>query len=215
MGKLTDDLTRLRGEIEILRGSREVLMQDLARGANHLTDTVATMISNFAADHIMRATKAEEERKTFVFSMSREVDTMLEDFCKTRENWARMDRENRGRFLLDMRTQVNDLRKITADDLTGARLAWRGPSFKKPGESRSKKVTEGIVTIPLEGKKERRRENSENFPGKHFKIQGKQEFPDSEDPWCTSFLSLKRKELRIGCRRKPKKTGSKIGQRKK
>ncbi len=155
MGKLTDDLRRLRGEIEILRSSRAVLVQDLAQGANHLTDTVATMISNFAADHIKRATKAKGERKTFVFSMSREVDTMLEDFCKIREDGARMGRENRGRFLLDLRTQVDDLRKGTADDLTGAHLAWRSSSFKKSGETRSKKVTEGLATMPP---KERKKE---------------------------------------------------------
>ena len=33
MGKLTDDMTRLRGEIETLRGAREALLQEMARDA--------------------------------------------------------------------------------------------------------------------------------------------------------------------------------------
>jgi hypothetical protein len=67
MGHLTNDMTRLRGEVEALRDARGVLMSDLTRGAGDLAKAVA------------------------------------------------------------------DLRQETADDLMGARLAWRGVS---PGKSR-------------------------------------------------------------------------------
>jgi len=148
MGKLTDDMTRLRGEIETLRGSRGALRQELVQGVNHLAETVSMMRSHFTTDLTMRATKAKEERNVFVFGMIKEVDHLLEDFCKVRENWARMGRETRGKFLLDLRKQVTDLRKDTADDLTGARLAWKVPSVRKSGETQSKKATEGIATLP-------------------------------------------------------------------
>ena len=48
MGKLTDDLTRLRGEIEILRGREGAD----ARPGPGIILTGGTMISDFAADHI-------------------------------------------------------------------------------------------------------------------------------------------------------------------
>ena len=81
MGHLTNDMTRLRGEIKALRGARGALMNNLTRGTRDLTTAVAA------------------------------------------------------------------LRQETADDLTGARLAWRGES---PGKSRPVPMKkEPVVVKPL------------------------------------------------------------------
>jgi len=57
MGNLTDDMTRLRGEVDALRSERETLMQDLARGAKNLASTVSAMQAEFSADHAAMAKK--------------------------------------------------------------------------------------------------------------------------------------------------------------
>ncbi|MFH0789816.1 MAG: hypothetical protein V2B13_19680 [Pseudomonadota bacterium] len=223
MGKLTDDMTHLRGEIDTLRGARGALMKELAQGVNHLTETVSMMRSDFATDHTMRATKARAERKTFVFSLIQEVDRLLENFGKVRENWTRMGRENRGRFLLDMRKQVNDLRKDTADDLTGARLAWRGPYFKKSSETQSKKVTEGLASLPpkkikMEIKKEGE-QTEKIFQKSTLKFKGSQNLPAPKTLAGTfpDFIVKgdQKKKDQDRMQAKTKITESKIGKRKK
>jgi len=62
-----------------------------------------------------------------------EVNSLLGGFSRDRNDMARNGRHDRGVFLSEMRRQVTGLCKETADDMMGARLAWRGES---PGKSR-------------------------------------------------------------------------------
>jgi len=57
MGNLTDDMTRLRGEVDVLRGVRGALMNDLTRGARDLTTAVAAMRADFTSAHTAMAKK--------------------------------------------------------------------------------------------------------------------------------------------------------------
>lgn len=133
MGKLTDDMTRLRGEIETLRGAREALLQELAQDARELTTAVSAMQAYFAAAHTAMAKKSSGEREAFVAAMIDEVNSLLCEFSRDRNDMARKGRHDREAFLSEMRRQVTGMRKETADDMMGARLAWRG---KSPGKSR-------------------------------------------------------------------------------
>jgi len=147
MGNLTDDMTRLRGEVDALRSERGALMQELTRGARDLAATVSAMQSGFAAAHTAMAKKTSEEREAFVADMIREVSSLLGDFSRMRGDMARTGRNDREAFLLEMRRRVTGMRKETADDLAGARLAWHGQGLKRRREVQLKK--EPVVVEPV------------------------------------------------------------------
>ncbi len=158
MGNLTDDMTRLRGEVDALRSTRGALMQELARGASDLATAVAAMRADFTAAHMAMAKKTGEERNAFVAAVISEVNTLLGDFSRDREDMARKGRHDRGIFLTEMRRQVAGMCKDTADDLMGARLVWRGQSPRKshpvqPKSVQLKKEPElaAPVKSPVEG----------------------------------------------------------------
>ena len=147
MGNLTDDMTRLRGEVEALRGVRGALMQDLTRGARDLTTAVAAMRADFTSAHAAMAKQTRGERETFMAAVIDDVNSLLGEFSRDRNDMARKGRHDRGVFLSEMRRQVTGMCKDTADDMMGARLAWRGRS---PGKSRPVPMKkEPVVVKPI------------------------------------------------------------------
>ncbi len=147
MGNLTDDMTRLRGEVDALRGARGALMQDLTRGARDLTTAVAAMRADFTSAHAAMAKQTRGERETFVAAVIDEVSSLLGEFSRDRNDMARKGRDDRGVFLSEMRRQVTRMCKETADEMMGARLAWRGRS---PGKSRPVPMKkEPVVVKPI------------------------------------------------------------------
>jgi len=72
MGNLTDDMTRLRGEVDALRGARGALMQELAA-------TVSAMQSDFAAAHTAMAKKTRRERVSYVARINKQVGRMRKE----------------------------------------------------------------------------------------------------------------------------------------
>ena len=131
MGNLTDDMTRLRGEVDALRNARGALMQGLARGVREMADEVSAMRAGFANTHAAMAKKAKENRGAFVTEMIHTVSSLLTDFSGTRANMARHAKSEREAFVADMKSAVIGLRKNTAEDLAGARRAWRGPTIEE------------------------------------------------------------------------------------
>ncbi len=154
MGNLTDDMTRLRGEVDALRSARGALMQGLAQGACDLAATVAAMRADFTAAHTAMAKKAGEERGAFVAAVISDVNSLLGDFSRDREDMSRNGKHDRGIFLTEMRRQVTGIRKETADDMMGARLAWRGQSPPKSRPVQLKKETLFVAPVkpPVEEK---------------------------------------------------------------
>lgn len=144
MGNLTDDMTRLRGEVDALRSNRGALMEDLTRGAGDLTTAVTAMRADFTSAHAAMAKRTRGEREAFVAAVISEVNSLLGAFSRDRDDMARKGRHDRGVFLSEMRRQVTGMCKDTADDLTGARLAWRGRS---PGKSRPVPMKEEPVVV--------------------------------------------------------------------
>jgi hypothetical protein len=61
-------------------------------------------------------------------------------FSRDRDDMARKGRHDRGIFLTEMRRQVTGMCKETADDMMGARLAWRGQSPRKSHPVQPKSV---------------------------------------------------------------------------
>jgi hypothetical protein len=79
MGNLTDDMTRLRGEVDALRSDRGALMQDLAHGAKELAFTVSAMQADFAAAHAAMARKTRKERASYVTKIKKQVGRMRKE----------------------------------------------------------------------------------------------------------------------------------------
>ncbi|EKD22143.1 MAG: hypothetical protein ACD_87C00136G0008 [uncultured bacterium] len=152
MGNLTGDMTRLRGEVDALRNNRRALMQDLTRGARELTTVVAAMRADFTSAHDAMAKQTREERGAFVAAVINEVNSLLGAFSRERDEMARKGRHDRGVFLVEMRRQVTGMCKDTADDLMGARLAWRGRSSGKsrPVPVKEEPVVEKPLSPPVE-----------------------------------------------------------------
>ncbi len=79
MRHLTDDMARLRGEVDALRSDRGALMQELARGAKDLASSVSAMQAGFAAAHATMARKTGRARATYVSRIKRQVGRMRKE----------------------------------------------------------------------------------------------------------------------------------------
>ena len=112
-----------------------------------LAATVAAMRADFTSAHAAMAKQARGERNAFVAAVTSEVNSLLGAFSKDRDDMARKGRHDRRVFLSEMKRQVTGLRRETAEDLTGARLAWRGRSPRKSRPVPMKK--EPVVVRPI------------------------------------------------------------------
>lgn len=73
MGRLTDDMARLRGEIDNLRVARGALMRQLTRGAGDLAQAVSAMTADFAKARSDMARSGRNDRETFLSGMRQQV----------------------------------------------------------------------------------------------------------------------------------------------
>ena len=91
MGNITNDMTRLRGEVDALRGARGALMQELARGARDLAATVSAMRAGFDAAHTAMAKKTRRDRVSYVTGIKKQVSKMRKenaaDLAGARNAW--------------------------------------------------------------------------------------------------------------------------------
>lgn len=76
MGNVCDDMTRLRGEVDALRGARGALMQELARNLRDLATTVSAMRTDFAAAHTAMAKTTRRDRVSYVSGVKKLVSRM-------------------------------------------------------------------------------------------------------------------------------------------
>ncbi len=93
MGNLTDDMTRLRGEINTLRSNRGALMFDLAQNVIGIKSSVASLLSDFSRSHADMAATSKKQRFAFVTDVKEKVagmkDEMQTDLAGARKAWYR------------------------------------------------------------------------------------------------------------------------------
>jgi hypothetical protein len=191
MGNLTDDMTRLRGKVDSLRRVRGAMMQDLTDGARDLTAAVAAMRADFTFAHAAMAKQTRGERDIFVGAMIDEVNSLLSVFFNARNDAARRGRHDREVFLSNVKKQVMGMCKETADDLMGARLAWRSRS---PGPSpciQSKK--EPVLVKPMVSHVEVSEIKAENSsaPFKRSLKKEKKEIVTAPEPPAVKNIKVK------------------------
>lgn len=69
MATLTDDMTRLCGEIQMMRRMRGALMNELEHKTRERRTAVSQMQANFANEHAEMAKRAKANRLAFVSSL--------------------------------------------------------------------------------------------------------------------------------------------------
>lgn len=81
MGRLTDDITRLVGEIHAGRGERERLVQDLRHATAEMKRTVAAMQARFHAAHADTAARKRRWLREFVGGLRSTVTSLRNGFA--------------------------------------------------------------------------------------------------------------------------------------
>jgi hypothetical protein len=92
MGRLLEDMTRLSGEIQALRGSRRAFRKELSDGNRDRQMDVFEMCSDFAGTQARVAKRTKEERLAFLRNLKRTVGgqqrEMRADIAAARRAWA-------------------------------------------------------------------------------------------------------------------------------
>ena len=93
MGNLTDDMTRLRGEVDALRSDRGALMHALSRGVKNLGSSVLAMRTDFGKAHASMAKRSKKDLTTYVSGITKRVTRMRNanaaDLAGASRAWAR------------------------------------------------------------------------------------------------------------------------------
>ncbi|MBN2140865.1 MAG: hypothetical protein JW718_07645 [Desulfovibrionaceae bacterium] len=119
MGRLTEDMTRLCGEIVTLRGARGGFVRDLRQD-------VASLRVRFRRTEM--AEKSKEERLSDLFELKKAVSAMKSGFRRSHARMARETQRGRRSFVADLKKRTAALLHEYALDLRGAHRAWFGPS---------------------------------------------------------------------------------------
>jgi len=89
---LTDDMTRLCGEILTLRKMRGSLVNELARGTNERKEAVAELCAHIGSARTAMARRTKNERVVFLNGLKRSVGAqrrdMRNDLAGARRAWA-------------------------------------------------------------------------------------------------------------------------------
>jgi len=131
MSPLTDDMTRLRDDIDALHNNRETFINDLMHN-------VAAMQSGFRNDHAEMAKKGQDDREAFVSNLRSNVVEIQSNFRNDHAEMARKLIGDLGMFASDLNKTVAGLRQEFASDIEGAHQAWFGQA---PRERTTKKET--------------------------------------------------------------------------
>jgi hypothetical protein len=92
MGRLLQDMTRLSGEIQALRGSRQTFRKELADGNRERERDVAEMCGDFSGTQTRMAERMRAGRLAFLKNLKQTVSgqqrDMRADIAAARRAWA-------------------------------------------------------------------------------------------------------------------------------
>ncbi len=146
MGCLTDDMTRLCGEISALRNTRVAFIKELKHGVALTKDAVAEMQAGFRNSHARMARKTKDDLllvvsdlATFVTDLKAQVSQMRVNLHNVHAETVRKAKTKRAKFISNLKREVAGLRQELAFDIKGARRALSGPS---PAERKAEEEAE-------------------------------------------------------------------------
>ena len=89
---LTDDMTRLCGEIHAMRKTRATMMKELQHGAKGLKQSVSKLCAHFGRARTTMAKRTKNERVAFLNHLNRSVGALRQDvrddLAGARRVWA-------------------------------------------------------------------------------------------------------------------------------
>jgi len=109
MGKLTDDMIRMIGEIESLRDSRKVFRLQLDKETRERKTEVSTIRAELRDDQNNMALQTKADRVKFVSSLEAEVSGFLKAFDKAHAATAADTKKAIVGFVLDVADHVSGL----------------------------------------------------------------------------------------------------------
>jgi hypothetical protein len=109
MGDLTDDISRLCGEIETLRESRKVFGFQLDKETREMKTGVSKMRAGFRKDQNNMAVRTKSDRVKFVSSLDTEVGGFLNAFDKAHAEMATNTKKANVEFVSDVASHVSGL----------------------------------------------------------------------------------------------------------
>ncbi len=109
MGNLTDDISRLCGEIETLRDSRKVFGSQLDKETREMKTEVSKMRGGFRQDQKNMAARTKADRVKFVSNLDAEVSGFLNAFDKAHAEMAANTKKANVEFVSDVANHVSGL----------------------------------------------------------------------------------------------------------
>ena len=167
MGPLTNDMTRLRDEIDALHNTREAFINDLKHD-------VTEMQSGFRNAHAEMASETKNDLFAFTSNLKANVSKMKQGFRNDHAEMARKLMNDLGTFVSNLNETVANLRQEFEADIQGAHRAWFGQA---PREHTTKKETE------RKSREEEARRLEEEAPeGEHEEVKAEPEKPEELVP---------------------------------
>lgn len=178
MGLLTDDMTRLSGEIAASRDSRiaftndlkslnaervtgfredHSIMSDEMKGrlmafAADLRATVSEMLTVFREDHSRMSDETKGWLGVFVSDLRNTVSEMLTGFRETQTRLSEDIKSDLSAFISDLKDTVDGFRGEVRADMAGARRAWTGASHAEPKIAKSRVAKTRVAKPKVEPK---------------------------------------------------------------
>ena len=123
MGRLTEEMTNLRDEIDALRNGRVEFIAGLKHGMSELKSDVADMQQGFRKDHTRMAGNMKDNLKAFmaeteayVSNLKNDVADMQDNFRSDHADMADKLKENLQVFVSGVKATVSDLMDLFSDD---------------------------------------------------------------------------------------------------
>jgi predicted flap endonuclease-1-like 5' DNA nuclease len=153
MSGLTDDMSRLCGEIHDLHSDHAAFLNDLKGTVAGIKSEVSQMKKGFRQSREEMAGKTRHDltaftadMRSFVSDLKSDASRMQEGFRSSLNDMARTGRSERGKFVAELRKSVGRLREELVSDLTAIRRMWSGLTTIQPAakEKSSEKQSQQI-----------------------------------------------------------------------
>ncbi len=109
MGRLTEEMTRLREDVDNLSRERKSFINSLGKDVAELKSDTVKMQARFRDDHQRMAETEKKKRVTFLNGLSTNVSDMQAGFRQERKENAAKSVKELNAFMSDIRTFVSDL----------------------------------------------------------------------------------------------------------
>jgi hypothetical protein len=142
MGILTDDMARLRNEIEALRQGRKTLLKEMVRGAKAMKSAVAKMQAGFRQSQGRMSRETRANRLRFLHDLNTGVARMQTGFRQAHAQMAHETKGERLAFLSNLKTAVFMMQ--TGFHQARMHQAKRGRAGRRQFVSRLQEVVGGL-----------------------------------------------------------------------